>query len=184
MSRVCWPGIHLVFIHFEMWFATPPKSRLRCHLYPANTKHLYNICTISAQRLRRWFNIAQMLHKFMFRVCWVCECNSPRVPTSLSPLCECKWPDFNRIPKYNISNDQAQNLLILMDYAIFMMFDKVFELLFYNKILTDVYKNVDAYLQNVSGMIFIHLNLAITTALSDSDEGKKRSCINAGALKK
>ena len=71
-----------------------------------------------------------------------------------------------------------------MDYAIFMTFDKVFELLFYNKILTDVYKNVDAYLQNVSGMIFIHLNLAITTALSDSDEGKKRSSINAGALKK
>ena len=30
---------------------------------PANTKHLYNICTTSAQRLRRWANIVQMLHK-------------------------------------------------------------------------------------------------------------------------
>ena len=38
---------------------------------PANTKHLYNICTTSAQRLRRWSNIVQkqnkMLHKcFVF----------------------------------------------------------------------------------------------------------------------
>ena len=33
----------------------------------ANTKHLYNICTTSAQRLRRWSNIAQMLYKcFVF----------------------------------------------------------------------------------------------------------------------
>ena len=45
-----------------------------CHLlinyqwtYPANTKHLYNICTTSAQRLRRWPNIVQMLYKcFVF----------------------------------------------------------------------------------------------------------------------
>ena len=28
---------------------------------PANTNHLYNICTTSAQRLRRWSNIVQML---------------------------------------------------------------------------------------------------------------------------
>ena len=36
---------------------------------PANKKHLYNIniCTISAQRLRRWSNIVQMLYKcFVF----------------------------------------------------------------------------------------------------------------------
>ena len=34
--------------------------------YPANTKHLYNICTTSAQR-RRWSNIVQMLYKcFVF----------------------------------------------------------------------------------------------------------------------
>ena len=30
---------------------------------PVNTKHLYNICTASAQRLRRWSNIVQMLCK-------------------------------------------------------------------------------------------------------------------------
>ena len=34
---------------------------------PANTKHLYNICTTSAQRLRRRSNIVQMLYKcFVF----------------------------------------------------------------------------------------------------------------------
>ena len=35
--------------------------------FPANTKHLYNMCTTSAQRLRRWSNIAQILNKcFVF----------------------------------------------------------------------------------------------------------------------
>ena len=34
---------------------------------PANTKHLYSIGTMSAQRLRRWSNIVQMLYKcFVF----------------------------------------------------------------------------------------------------------------------
>ena len=28
-----------------------------------NTKHLYNICTMPAQRLRRWTNVVQMLYK-------------------------------------------------------------------------------------------------------------------------
>ena len=41
---------------------------------PANTKHLYNMYTTSAQRLRRWSNIVYMLYKcFMFtgyRPCW------------------------------------------------------------------------------------------------------------------
>ena len=33
----------------------------------ANTKHLYNICTTSARRLRGWSNIVQMLYKcFVF----------------------------------------------------------------------------------------------------------------------
>ena len=30
---------------------------------PAKTTHLYNIFTTSAQRLRRWSNIVQMLYK-------------------------------------------------------------------------------------------------------------------------
>ena len=35
--------------------------------FPANTKHLYNIYTMSAQRLRRWSNIGYMLYKcFVF----------------------------------------------------------------------------------------------------------------------
>ena len=35
--------------------------------YPANTKHLYNICTTSDQRLRRCYIIVQMLYKcFVF----------------------------------------------------------------------------------------------------------------------
>ena len=31
----------------------------------ANTKQLYNICITSAQRLRRWFNIVQMLFNIL-----------------------------------------------------------------------------------------------------------------------
>ena len=38
------------------------------HTYPSNTKHLCNICTASAQRLRRWSKIVQMQ---MICVCWV-----------------------------------------------------------------------------------------------------------------
>ena len=35
--------------------------------FSANTKHLYTICTTSAQLLRRWSNIVQMLYKcFVF----------------------------------------------------------------------------------------------------------------------
>ena len=34
---------------------------------PANTKHFYNICTASAQRIRRWSSSVQMLYKcFVF----------------------------------------------------------------------------------------------------------------------
>ena len=33
------------------------------HYIPANTKHLYNICTTSSQRLRRWADVVQMLYK-------------------------------------------------------------------------------------------------------------------------
>ena len=34
--------------------------------YPANTKHLYIICTMLGQRRRRWVDVVQM-----FCVCWV-----------------------------------------------------------------------------------------------------------------
>ena len=39
-------------------------ENLRAPTVPANTKHLYNICTTSAQRLRHWSNIVQMLYKY------------------------------------------------------------------------------------------------------------------------
>ena len=42
------------------------------YVIPANTKHLYNICTMSAQRLRRWSNIVRMLYKrFVFAGIWL-----------------------------------------------------------------------------------------------------------------
>ena len=37
------------------------------HLFTANTKHLYNICTTSVQRLRSLPNVVQILYKcFVF----------------------------------------------------------------------------------------------------------------------
>ena len=38
--------------------------------YPANTNHLYDICTTSAQGLRRWPTIVPILYK-CFVYCWV-----------------------------------------------------------------------------------------------------------------
>ena len=50
---------------------------------PANTKHLHNICTMSAQRLRRWSNIVQLLYKcFVFAglcITPVYTCNHCRI---------------------------------------------------------------------------------------------------------
>ena len=48
-------------------FDTIRKNQLTNCTYPANTKHLYNICTSLDQRLRRWSNDVQMLYKcFVF----------------------------------------------------------------------------------------------------------------------
>ena len=46
---------------------------------PANAKHLYSICTTSAQRLRRWSNIVQML----------CKCLRLLVYAELSLMTNC-----------------------------------------------------------------------------------------------
>ena len=53
---------------------------LRAPPSPVNAKHLYDICTMSGQRRRRWCDIVQMLYKCysfhctnviqMFCVCW------------------------------------------------------------------------------------------------------------------
>ena len=41
------------------------------HAHPANTKHLYNICTMLDQRRRRWDDVVQMLFKsFVFAGQW------------------------------------------------------------------------------------------------------------------
>ena len=41
---------------------------------PANTKHLYNICTMLDQRKRRWADVVQMLYKcFVFAGIRVCD---------------------------------------------------------------------------------------------------------------
>ena len=35
--------------------------------YPVSTKHLFNICTMLDQRRRRWFDVVQMLYKWVHR---------------------------------------------------------------------------------------------------------------------
>ena len=41
----------------------PEQFKSRIMPIPENTKHLYNICTMPAQRLRRWLNTVQMPYK-------------------------------------------------------------------------------------------------------------------------
>ena len=46
------------------YFSSEQLLQLPLHgSIPANTKHLYNIYTTSAQRLRRWSNIVKMVYK-------------------------------------------------------------------------------------------------------------------------
>ena len=52
-----------------VFFALYLRIKYKKLLYtcPANTKHLYNIYTTSAQRLRRWSNVVYILYKcFVF----------------------------------------------------------------------------------------------------------------------
>ena len=49
------------------WFAEQISAVTTAATTQANTKHKYNICTTSAQRLRRWADVVQMSYKcFMF----------------------------------------------------------------------------------------------------------------------
>ena len=60
---------------------TRVKLRILQKSFQANTKHLYNICTMSAQRLRRWSNIEQILYK-CFSCLLSCSClHIQSVPT-------------------------------------------------------------------------------------------------------
>ena len=53
-----WSCLCCVFYHVYI------DSRLLwCRWYPANTKHLHDICTTSAQRLRRWADVVQISYK-------------------------------------------------------------------------------------------------------------------------
>ena len=60
-----WPSIHLLLTqqtrNFEPILIYYRTTVCGAGPIPANTKHLYNICTMSAQLLRRWSNIVQML---------------------------------------------------------------------------------------------------------------------------
>ena len=50
------------------------KGEQTKHALPQKTQHLYDICTTSAQRLRRWSYIVHILYKcfvFVFCICWV-----------------------------------------------------------------------------------------------------------------
>ena len=44
-----------------------PKGYFTPYMYPVNTKHLYNSCTMLDQRRRRWADVVQMLYNcFVF----------------------------------------------------------------------------------------------------------------------
>ena len=52
---------------------------------PANTKHLYNICTTLVQRLRRWSNIVHMLYKcFVVTGIVIHNVNSEKITQSIA----------------------------------------------------------------------------------------------------
>ena len=76
---VLWSALDLKLIFFhQLWFSGELtwgwwKWRLlkqlvthifRVFVIPENTKFLCNICPTLGQRLRRWFNIVQMLYKY------------------------------------------------------------------------------------------------------------------------
>ena len=64
---------------------------MTCMGEPANAKHLYNICTTSAQRLRRWSNIVQMSYK-----CFVFAGRLCLRPSDCAQPC-LSWPILNSL---------------------------------------------------------------------------------------
>ena len=89
MSRVCWDSRALLGSLFE-------EHWIREHHHiegdkiikiPANTKHLYNICTTSAQRLRHCTNVIQM-----FCVDWDTPPGTIHWPSAVGRR---RWPDNN-----------------------------------------------------------------------------------------
>ena len=60
-------GRHFCFFYPSQFFCKifHLTYDIRVEHFQANTKHLYNICTTPAQRLRRWSNVVQMLYKWL-----------------------------------------------------------------------------------------------------------------------
>ena len=66
-SRLLAHAIHLANPRIDTLHWGQRLTRDACPALPVNTKHLYNICTMLAQRRRRWTDVVQMLCKcFVF----------------------------------------------------------------------------------------------------------------------
>ena len=75
---------------------------------PANTKHLYNIYTTSAQRLRRWSNILQMIYKCFMFTAWVILWE---IAWHVSQTGWCQM--YNPQCQSDVSSDNGDNLIEL-----------------------------------------------------------------------
>ena len=56
--------------------------------YPADTKYLYNICTIFAQRRRRWADVVQMLYKCLCLPSMKRIINEPLIVKRITTQCD------------------------------------------------------------------------------------------------
>ena len=79
----------ILFYNTSRSYLVSCVSLLNMGLDPANTKHLYEICTMLELRRRRWTDIVQMLYKsFVFAGRWaenMEETNSSTKNENLSP---------------------------------------------------------------------------------------------------
>ena len=66
---------------------TRVKLRILQKSFQANAKHLYNICKMSAKRLRRWSNIEQILYK-----CFLCLLSCSCLHIQSVPSNHGGWP--------------------------------------------------------------------------------------------
>ena len=58
----------IISVNFPIWnhhyLTVKFTCNSGCQVYPANTKHLYNICTLLDQRRRRWGDVVKLLYKY------------------------------------------------------------------------------------------------------------------------
>ena len=67
LELLCLPGVHLIqTLLGQIWFNVIHVSPTFLANMPANTKHLYDICTMLDQRRKRWADVVQMLYKLVF----------------------------------------------------------------------------------------------------------------------